>query len=190
MAYQDTMQRIVEYRREIAAIRSKMRELARSIEPQVVADYSFEELRGSVLLAQLFAERDTLIVIHSMGTSCPYCTMWGDGYNGVYEHLASRASFVLTGPDDPTVQHQFARERGWRFRIVSHRSSSFAADMGYRAKGGGFLPGLSVFKRDGARLVRVADAASKPGDDFNPVHHIFELFPEGVADWAPKARYG
>ena len=36
------------------------------------------------------AGKDDLVVIHNMGASCAYCTLWGDGFNGVYEHLANK----------------------------------------------------------------------------------------------------
>jgi predicted dithiol-disulfide oxidoreductase (DUF899 family) len=51
------------------------------------------------------------------------------------------------------------------------------------------LPGISVFKRDGKRIVRVSDARFEPGDDFCTLWHILDLVPEGVADWSPKFIY-
>ena len=58
--------------------------------------------------------------------------MWADGFNGVYEHLASRAAFVVASPNPVETQKQFAASRGWRFPMVSYEGSPFAEDMGYR----------------------------------------------------------
>ena len=73
--------------------------------------------------------------------------------------------------------------------MVSHQGTTFAADMGYRSESGVWLPGISVFKRDGKRIVRVSDAGFEPGDDFCTLWHIVDLLPGGAGDWAPKFSY-
>jgi predicted dithiol-disulfide oxidoreductase (DUF899 family) len=142
-----------------------------------------------IRLSQLFGSKKDLFVIHNMGSSCPYCTLWADGYNGLYGHIASRAAFFISSPDPPTVQRRFARGRGWRFPMVSHEGTSFAQDMGYRSRSGGWLPGISAFRREGGRIVRVSDAGSSPGDDFCALWHVLDLLPHGSAGWQPKFRY-
>ena len=77
----------------------------------------------------------------------------------------------------------------WRFPMVSHEGSSFAADMGYRGKNGGWMPGISVFKREGAKIVRVSDTGFSPGDDFCSLWHFLDLLPEGAGGWQPQYRY-
>ena len=123
-----------------------------------------------------------------MGAGCVFCTLWADGFNGVYEHLANRAAFAVSTPDrSPEAQHRFAAGRGWRFPMVSHQGTNFAADMGYRSESGGFMPGVSVFRRDGDRITRVGDTALGPGDDFCSVWHFLDLLPEGANGWRPGA---
>jgi hypothetical protein len=51
------------------------------------------------------------------------------------------------------------------------------------------LPGISVFRRDGKRILRVSDATFEPGDDFCALWHILDLLPGGAGDWAPKFSY-
>jgi len=189
MKYADGSARIVEYRQQIAAIREKMRETQDAVEPQPVEDYELQSLEGPVRLSQLFGRHDDLIVIHNMGTSCPSCTMWADGYNGVHQHVTSRAAFVVTSPDSPETQRSFAASRGWQFRMLSHAGTSFAADLGYRSSKGGWLPGISVFQRRGKNIVRVSDARFSPRDDFCAVWHMFDLLPGGAGDWSPKKQY-
>jgi predicted dithiol-disulfide oxidoreductase (DUF899 family) len=166
-----------------------MRQLRQTVEPEEVADYRLTGTDGPVLLSALFGPRDTLFVIHNMGKSCPSCTMWADGFNGVLAHLENRAAFVVASPDDPETQAAFAAARGWRFRMVSHQGSEFAADLGYRDERGFWLPGVSVFRRDGSRILRVSDAPFDQGDDFCAVWHLFDLIPAGAAGWQPRVSY-
>lgn len=177
------------YRQQIGDLRAKMRELQQARPPQPVQDYSLATAKGEIGLSALFGERQDLFVIHNMGASCPYCTLWADGFNGVYEHLANRAAFVVVSPDEPAAQAKLAAKRGWRFPMVSHAGTSFAADMGYRSASGGWMPGVSVFRRDGDRIVRVSDTGFEPGDDFCAVWHLLELLPGGAAGWEPKFSY-
>lgn len=188
MTYQETARQVAAYRQQIAAIREKMRAAQEAVEPQEVRDYELAGAHGKVRLSALFGGKDMLFVIHNMGTGCPYCTLWADGFNGVYDHLRDRAAFVLSSPDAPEKQRAFAAGRGWRFPMVSHQGTSFAADMGYMDDGRP-MPGVSVFKRKGDKVLRVADTSFSPGDDFCGVWHLFDLIPEGAAGWQPKFRY-
>jgi predicted dithiol-disulfide oxidoreductase (DUF899 family) len=189
MTYGDAGARLAAFRDQIAALREEMRKVQAAREPEPVEDYALHNLVGPVRLSALFGGRPDLIVIHNMGKSCPACTMWADGFNGLYPHLADRAGFVVTSPDAPAVQRAFADGRFWRFPMASHAGTSFAADLGYRADDGGWRPGLSVFRRDGARLLRVADTSLHPHDDFCAAWHMFDMLPGGVGGWRPHFSY-
>jgi len=188
MTYKETAKKLVDYRSQIAALREKMREAQAAIEPEPVNEYALASARGPVSLADLFGDKDTLFIIHNMGQSCPYCTLWADGFNGVYAHLSNRAAFVVSSPDTPDKQRAFAESRGWKFPMVSHAGTSFAEDMGYR-RNGGWMPGVSVFNRQGDKIFRVSDTTFEPGDAFCTVWHFFDLIPEGAAGWQPKYKY-
>jgi predicted dithiol-disulfide oxidoreductase (DUF899 family) len=190
MKYSDATARLADHRARIAALRTEMRRIQDEIEPQPVANYRLSTPQGEVTLSALFGDRADLFVIHNMGTSCPYCTLWADGFNGIHHHLADRAAFVVSSPDAPDVQARFAAGRGWRFPMVSHRGTSFAADMGYRAKEGGWLPGVSVFRRRAGQVVRVSDTGMEPGDSLCPLWHLLDLLPGGAGDWEPRLAYG
>jgi predicted dithiol-disulfide oxidoreductase (DUF899 family) len=177
------------YRREIRAQRTKLREARAKLPPEPVRDYELTGPDGKVALSSLFDARDELIVVHNMGAGCPYCTLWADGFNGVYPHLANRAPFIVTTPDLPAKQAEFAKSRGWRFPMLSHDGTSFAEDMGFKGKNG-FEPGLSVLTRRDGKLLRVASEELGPGDDFCSVWHFFDMLPEGAAGWRPKYVYG
>ena len=189
MDYKSTSAKLAEFRSEIAAIRKKMRAAQAGVEPEEVADYQLATLQGTVRLCELFAGKADLILIHNMGTTCPNCTLWADGLNGIYQHLADRAAVVVASPDPPEVQQRFAAGRGWKFPMVSHQGTTFAEDMGYRSKEGDWLPGISVFKLEGKRILRVSDTSFEPGDDFCTLWHILDLLPGGAGDWTAKLVY-
>jgi predicted dithiol-disulfide oxidoreductase (DUF899 family) len=188
MNYAETAERLKTYRNQIASLRQEMRALQAEVEPDQVEDYSFRTLDGDVPLSELFGDKPELFVIHNMGKGCNGCTLWGDGFNGVLQHLENRAAFVVVSPDAPEVQAAFAAARGWRFRMVSHQGSHFAEDMGFR-RDGRWWPGVTVFRKTEAGIVRLSEAGFQPGDDFSGIWHLFDLLPEGAAGWMPKQDY-
>jgi predicted dithiol-disulfide oxidoreductase (DUF899 family) len=157
-----------------------------------IDDYPFRSPTGdAVSLYELFGKHDDLWVVHNMGRRCAYCTMWADGFNGVYHHLADRAAFVLCSEDEPAVLREFSAGRGWRFPCVSGRGSAFNAEMGFAdPKDGSTWPGVSAFHRnpDGS-IVRTGAAQFGPGDNFCAVWHLLDLLKDGAAGWEPRLRY-
>jgi predicted dithiol-disulfide oxidoreductase (DUF899 family) len=190
MRYEDTHAKLEACREQIAALRRQMRDLQKTVEPQPVEDYLLAGENGPVRLSQLFGDKHELFVIHNMGAGCRYCTLWADGFNGVAPHLMNRAAFAVASPDSPEQQQKFKASRGWRFPMVSHQGTSFAADMGYRSPEGRWRPGVSVFAKQKGGIVRVSDTGLGPGDDFCSVWHFFDLLPEGAAGWEPRYSYG
>ncbi len=130
MNYRDTATKLAAWREQIAEIRGRMREAQASVEPEPVRDYEFTTPDGPVRLSQLFGDKRDLFVIHNMGRSCPACTLWADGFNGSYPHIADRAAFVVSSPDSPDVQRAFAASRGWRFPMVSHQGHQLCRGYG------------------------------------------------------------
>lgn len=180
--------RLKDLEERMAGLRKEMQETLSQAAACEVKDYVFATPDGKVKLSDLFGGKKDLFVIHNMGKGCSYCTLWADGFNGVYDHLADRASFVLSSPDSPDVQKAFAESRGWRFPMVSTKGSSFAADLGF-ASGDGVMPGTSVFQMEGGKIRRVSMAVFGPGDDYCSVWHLMALLPQGPAGWEPKYQY-
>jgi predicted dithiol-disulfide oxidoreductase (DUF899 family) len=83
MSYAETVTFLKSKRNALLALHDEIRALQKTIELQPVQDYVFEGWSGPVRLSELFAGKRDLFVIHNMGTSCRYCTMWADGFNGV-----------------------------------------------------------------------------------------------------------
>jgi len=166
----------------------KLAQLKRRAPRELVEDYTLNGPSGLVKLSALFGKKDDLIVIHNMGAGCRYCTMWADGFNGVYPHLADRAAFVVVSPDLPKAQKKFAHGRGWRFPMVSCAGTPFCKDLGFQGSNG-CKPGISTFQRKGKKIYRVASAGLGPFDLFCSVWHIIALLADGVNDWSPQYQY-
>ena len=167
----------------LAAIRSQPR--------QEVKDYELTNTDGSkVRLSELFGDKDELMVVHNMGKGCVYCTLWADGFNGVHQHLSDRAAFVLSSPDDHETQRAFAESRGWKFRTVSIKDTTFAKDLGFEPKPKSYQPGFSTFIKDAdGKMYRTAKDMFGPGDHYCATWHLLDLLPNGQNGWEPKYKY-
>ena len=189
MNYADGMNKIAGLRKNILVARGELRRIQAEIEPEPVGDHTFISGSGRTVLSSLFGDKTQMIFIHNMGSSCSYCTMWADGYNGLYEHLADRVAFVLASPDSPEQQRKFAASRGWRFPMVSDTNSDFARVMRYTDEGGKPTPGVSALERRGKDIFRVSDTRKGPYDDFCAAWHFFDMLSGGAHGWQPKLRY-
>ena len=189
MKYQDAARKVEQLHKKLVAVNAEIAEVRRAAEPQAMKDYVFTRSTGdSTTWQDLFGRKKDLMVIHNMGRGCPYCTLWADGFNGVYDHLANRAAFVLASPDKPEAQAKFAASRNWRFPMITYRGTTFAEDTGYGGDGG-FMPGVSVFQKKNGQVVRVSDTGFGPGDIYCTVWHLFDLLPQGADGWQPKYTY-
>jgi len=193
MTYTDVMTTLEAKREKLVALHGELRALQAAVEPQAVEDYLLQGWDGPVRLSELFGDKADLFLIHNMGAGCSSCSMWADGFNGVYDHLASRAAFVVASPDTVDAQKRLAAGRGWRFPMVCYAQSPLAQDLGYRdladSRHGGWNAGVSVFRRDGERILRVSDAEFMEFDDFCVVYHLFDLIPDADMNWAPSFSY-
>ena len=189
----DAQKEIEALEKELLEGHKRLAELRRAQEPEPVEDYELLAPEGPVSLSSAFGGKQDLIVVHNMGRTCPYCTMWADGLNGLLPHLENRAAFVVVSPDTPEVQAEFAGSRGWRFRMLSAASSSFTRDLGYAFERGGkwwMLPGFSTFRRkDDGSVVRIAHGPFGPGDPFNGAFHLFAHLANGVDGWEARFTY-
>jgi predicted dithiol-disulfide oxidoreductase (DUF899 family) len=174
---------------QILDIKQKIRDLRgrRALEP--VGSYEFRDWSGNrVSLADLFGDKNDLIVIHNMGPGCRYCTLWADGFNGEVDHLQDRAAFVVISHESPEAQRKFAESRGWRFRMVSAAGTAFFADMGFGNEESPY-PGVSAFRRKDDGIYRTGRAELGEGDEFCAVWNLFDLLKDGWNGWEPQDRY-
>ena len=183
--------RIASLEEEIGQKKKQLATLRKQLPWPEVKDYALRSHDGTeVMLSSLFGDQNDLIVIHNMGKGCAYCTLWADGFNGFVQHLENRAAFVLVSPDDHETQKKFAESRGWKFKMLSGRGTSFIRDMGFESGERDFMPGVSTFHRNNdGKIFRVAKAEFGPGDDYCGIWHLFELLPDGGEKWRPKYSY-
>lgn len=182
---------------EIQALEGRLRqdsqrlaELRRSLPPLPVQDYKLQTRDESVKLSEFFFDKEDLIVIHNMGTGCPNCTMWADGFNGVVNHLMDRAGILLVSPDSAEVLESFADDRGWLFPVASVKGTTFNRDLGFEIEGQ-TQPGISTFHRDpiSGGMARVSSEDFDSFDPFCSVWHMLARLKDGVNGWEPKFRY-
>ncbi|MBM3328873.1 MAG: DUF899 domain-containing protein [Calditrichaeota bacterium] len=169
----------------------QVRAMKRELPPEPVDDATLRDHDGNpVRLSELFGASQDLILIHNMGRSCRWCTLWADGFTGFLPHLESRAAFVLVSPDEPEVQRDFARSRGWKIRMLSAAGTSFIRDLGFEPEPGHYQPGFSTLhKEPDGRIVRISWDYFGPGDPYCSVWHIFDLLKDGTGDWEPQYKY-
>jgi predicted dithiol-disulfide oxidoreductase (DUF899 family) len=84
----------------------------------------------TVRRSELFAiPNRSLVIYHFMfekrqTKTCPMCTAWLDGANGVADHLAQNLDFVVVAAADLPTLRAYARERGWDKLRTSYLSRS------------------------------------------------------------------
>ncbi|MDP3738793.1 MAG: DUF899 family protein [Hyphomonadaceae bacterium] len=181
---------ILELSTRLQAVRKELRQALAETVRADVGEYVFRTLGGAVTLKSLFGGKRDLFVVHNMGAGCNSCSMWADGLNGFYPHIADRAVLVVASPDPPAVQAEFAASRGWRFPMVSTMGTSFSADMGFATASGGPMPGVSAFQMTGEQVARVSASPFDDFDEFCLAWRLFDLLPEGADGWRPKRTYG
>lgn len=179
-----------ELERQLAELKKQLAAARAAVRPEAVSDWVLTDTAGGAIrLSDFFGSKCELLVIHNMGKRCVYCTMWADGFVSLMGHIESRASLVLASPDPAEVVGEFARGRGWTFRCVSTAGSGFTKAMGFEHNGLP-MPGVSAFvKRDDGAIMRTGCAHFGPGDEFNPVWHLWELLPGDPLGWAPRYQY-
>ena len=170
--------------------KAKLGKLRSKLKPELVEDYLLQDLAGkSIRLSSLFGKKNELILIHNMGSSCPFCTMWADGFNGLIPHLEDRAAFVVESADAPKTVTAFKKKRSWKFDMVSSDGTSFRKDMGYADKDGDPMPGVSAFIKKNGKIYRFSDSWFGPGDNFCVTWDLFALLPGGYSNWDAKFKY-
>jgi peroxiredoxin len=154
-----------------------------------VQDYTLTDFAGkSIQFSDVFGEHEHLVLIHNMGFACPYCTLWADGFNGIWRHLESgeyggRAKFLLLSNDTPEQQCEGAAKRGWTFTMLSCRGTTLFKDLGFTgADDESWWPGVSTLvKHPDGRITRHARTEFDPGDVFCSLFHMFALLPQAAS---------
>lgn len=178
---------------EIESLEKQMYELSQKLmearskaEPEPVEDYELMTTDGPKKLSEFFGDQRDLILIHNMGASCSYCTLWADGFTDMQRHIRERCAFVLVSPDSPENQKKLAAARGWEFPMAQDADARMTSDMGFLMDGKDWWPGMSAFTKDeNGQIYRTGKSFFGPGDSFCPVWHFFSFLKDGANGWEP-----
>lgn len=190
----------IELRRHIERVAA----LRRRLPPGgiVNGEYRFMGEQGPVTFADLFGDKDTLIIYSWMfgpqrTRPCPMCTSLLNALDPKIHNFDERLSLVVTARSPIERLLSEGKKLGWRqHRLYSDGEGDFTRD--YVHPEDADVPGYSVFtRRDGS--IRhfwsgeMTDAMSDPGQDprgapdFDPLWTLLDTTPEGRgSDWYPR----
>jgi predicted dithiol-disulfide oxidoreductase (DUF899 family) len=193
----------IELRRHIERVAAMRRALPPGGE--VTKNYMFEGEGGKVALADLFGDKQTLVIYSYMfgparEKPCPMCTSFMSTWEAKLPDVEQRVAFVFVARS-PIARLVAAKEaRGWtRHRIYSDTSGDYTRD--YVSAADADAPGYNVFtRRDGTIhhfwSGEMGPATSDPGQDprgapdMDPLWTILDTTPEGRGkDWYPSLSY-
>jgi predicted dithiol-disulfide oxidoreductase (DUF899 family) len=194
----------IELRRQI----ERVAEMRRQLPPggALARDYRFEGEDGPVTLAQLFGDKDTLIVYSYMfgpkrEKPCPMCTSLMSTWEGKVPDIEQRVALAAVARSPIARLKEAKAARGWkRVKVYSDGDGAYTRD--YVSADDEDVPGYNVFtRRDGT--IRhfysgeiggeMADPGQDPrgAPDLDPLWLLLDTTPEGRgADWYPKLSYG
>ena len=174
--------------RERDALAAERRRLPRV---RIDKSYVFQGRDGKAALADLFAGRSQLLLYHFMfgpsrDAGCPGCSLVLDQV-GHPAHLHARATSFAVVSRAPIAKIEAYRERmGWTLPWYSSFASDFNVDLGVGPAApqpdrdqDGETFGLSVFLRDGDRILRTYFTAGRGVEALGSVWTFLDLTPFG-----------
>jgi predicted dithiol-disulfide oxidoreductase (DUF899 family) len=170
---------------------------------KVEEDYLFDAPEGKQTLAQLFGNKNQLLVYHFMfgpdwEEGCPICSVVGDNIDPNIIHLAHRDVNLVVVSRAPLAKIDgFKKRMGWQFKWVSSFTNDFNYDYGVsfkvddKTKGKLYnygsrefpsdeAPGISAFYKDNAGQVFHTYSSYGRGPEFLVgVYDFLDLVPKG-----------
>ena len=193
----------IELRRHIERVAQQRRALPPG--GAVTGDHRFEGEDGPVGFADLFGDKETLVVYSYMygpkrAQPCPICTSQMSAWDGEAPDIEQRVAFAMVARSSIERLVAFKKKRGWRnLRLFSDSSGEYTRD--YVSAEDADVPAFNVFtRRDGT--VRhfwsseMGSATADPGQDprgapdLMPLWTVLDTTPEGRGkDWYPRLEY-
>jgi predicted dithiol-disulfide oxidoreductase (DUF899 family) len=199
----------IELRRHIERVAEQRRRLPPGGE--VNKQYEFEGENGRASFADLFGDKNTLVVYSYMfgpqrERPCPMCTSLLSAWDGEVPDIQQRVALAVVARSPIERLKAFKRERGWHYLpLFSDISGEFSRDYHALTKDGGDDAAFNVFTRrqeSNGQAVRhfwggeMNGASADPGQDprgapdLMPLWTILDVTPEGRGtDWYPKLNY-
>jgi predicted dithiol-disulfide oxidoreductase (DUF899 family) len=193
----------IELRRQIERVAAQRRQLPKG--GDVTGDYRFEGEQGPVTLADLFGDKQTLIIYSYMigpqrERPCPMCTSLMGSWEEKVPDIEQRVAFAMVARSPINRLVAAKKARGWtKLKVYSDKEGEFT--RGYVSAEDADVPAYNVFtQKDG--VIRhfwsgemgseVADPGQDPrgAPDLDPLWTILDTTPEGRGtDWYPKLEY-
>lgn len=193
----------IELRRRIEHVAEMRRELPAGGE--VKKTYHFTGENGPVTLADLFGDKDTLVVYSYMfgpqrDKPCPMCTSLMASWEGKVPDIEQRVALAMVARSPIDRLKAAKAARGWtQLKVYADTDGDFTRD--YVSAEDADMPAYTVFsKRDGKirhfYSVEMSDSMSDPGQDPrsapdpDPLWTLLDTTPEGRGgNWYPKLQY-
>lgn len=195
----------IELRRHVERVAAKRRLLPPGGE--VTGDYRFEGPEGSMGFADLFGDKDTLVLYSFMfgpqrDRPCPMCANLLGPLDQNAADIGQRVSLAVIARSPPERLQSFARERGWRnLKLYRDANDNYSRDYQGLLDDGSEVPALNAFTRKsgvirhfwgGEMTGKTADPGQDPrgAPDLAPLWNILDITPNGRGiDWYPKLDY-
>lgn len=195
----------IELRRHLERVAAQRRALPPGGE--VTADYRFMGENGAASLADMFGDKDTLVLYSWMfgpqrARPCPMCTNLLNAWDGVAPDIRQNVALAVVGR--APIERQIAAkvERGWRhLPMYADLDDAFSRDFHAIAPDGSDMPGLNVFTKTNG-VVRHFYSGEMGGDqadpgqdprgapDLSPLWTVLDMTPAGRRpDWYPSLSY-
>ncbi|MFJ5380593.1 DUF899 family protein [Cupriavidus sp. CER94] len=193
----------IELRRHI----ERVAEMRRQLPPggEVKQTYQFTGENGPVTLADLFGDKDTLVVYSYMygpqrERPCPMCTSLMASWEGKVPDIEQRVALAMVARSPIKRLKAAKAARGWtQLKVYADTDGAFTRD--YVSADDADMPGYTVFTRRDGKIRHfysgeMSGAMADPGQDprgapdLDPLWTLLDTTPEGRgASWYPKLRY-
>ncbi|AZG15930.1 DUF899 family protein [Cupriavidus pauculus] len=193
----------IELRRHIERVAAMRRALPPGGE--VTKTYRFTGENGPVTLADLFGDKDTLVVYSYMfgpqrEKPCPMCTSLMASWEGKVPDIEQRVALAMVARSPIDRLKAAKAARGWtQLKVYADTDGDFTRD--YVSAEDADMPAYTVFTRRDGKLrhfysVEMSSEMADPGEDPrsapdpDPLWTLLDTTPEGRGNWYPKLEYG
>ncbi|MCY1206515.1 hypothetical protein D9M68_45010 [compost metagenome] len=193
----------IELRRHIERVAEQRRGLPAGGE--VTKRYTFQGERGPVTLAELFGDKDTLVIYSYMfgpqrEQPCPMCTSVMASWDHKVPDIEQRVALAMIARSPIERLVAAKKARGWtKLKVYADVDGDFTRD--YVSAEDADVPAYSVFTRRDGKIRHFwssemyalsADPGQDPrgAPDLDPLWTLLDTTPDGRgADWYPKLGY-
>jgi predicted dithiol-disulfide oxidoreductase (DUF899 family) len=193
----------IELRRHIERVAEQRRQLPPGGE--LTREYRFQGPDGPVSLADLFGDKETLIIYSYMfgpqrERPCPMCTSLMGSWELKVPDIEQRVALVAVARSPIDRLLAAKKARGWaKLKVYSDTDGDYTHD--YVSAEDADVPAYNVFTRKGGTIRHfwsgemgpdMADPGQDPrgAPELDPLWTILDTTPEGRGtDWYPKLEY-